>query len=151
MDLLRTHLITSRVYQEQVKKVDKRAKDDLARTTRNMSPFVSKDKNVQDSANMYRRAYAALRNLGYNDELRFKALENEDVQPFAMGFIDQKLGLSKEKISWIWHELNFVSTEDLAENFQKYAEECATPVRCDCPVADADYQLSRCTGSARGP
>ena len=74
MDLLRTHLITSRVYQEQVKKVDKRAKDDLARTTRNMSPFVSKDKNVQDSANMYRRAYAALRNLGYNDELRFKAL-----------------------------------------------------------------------------
>lgn len=122
LDMLRCQLITSHAVRTQVQKRDKREQEQDRRLLRSTGPIISKDNSVLDMANRYRRQYAALRALGYTDDLKYKALPPTDVKPFVAGFVDQRLGDSRETPSWIWNEMNFLNTEDVVQNFQKYAE-----------------------------
>lgn len=122
LDLLRTHLITSHAFREQIKKKVPQANTGHEIITRNKGAVMRKQANVNRAADMYRRAFVALEALGAADGVDFRKLSKEDVRPFVVRSEDQRLGDSKSQPSWIWQRLNFLNTKDVTENFNNYAQ-----------------------------
>jgi hypothetical protein len=118
LDTLRTHLITSYAFKQEVKKTA--VKHDMV--TRNQKAIKAKNARIVDSANEYRRAYAALIALGFHDPINYRPLAATDVRAFELMSADEQLGKSKRTPSWIWMTLSFLDTKDVESDFDKYAE-----------------------------
>lgn len=118
LDLLRTELITSYAVRNLAKKSEGNTH---AMRTRMKTQIYEKDDDTRMAASEYRRAYQALIALGYSDkEQRLKPLHGGDIKPFVISITDQELGYSRSQPSWIWQELKFLDTDDVAKNFDSY-------------------------------
>ena len=131
LDSLRTHLITTFVYRAKVKKGH--AKPENRIFTRHQQSIARKEWNIQKAARDYRRAWEALRRLGFKDDVNYRPLLDSDIRPFIVATEDEELGQGKNMQSWIWQSLKFINSKDLAANFHKYA-------------ADGEYRARYRTG-----
>jgi hypothetical protein len=90
LDNLRTQLIMSYTYREQVKKGHQRVHHVMA--TRKKATIIAKNMNILDAANKYRWAWRMLSILRFNDPNNYLVLETHNVRIFTVATEQQQLG-----------------------------------------------------------